>query len=119
MQDRFAQAATDRTASTDHRAGAAAPTTRVRPVQVKFRPPVTWTERVVAAAYADVLGLPADHIGLNDDFFALGGNSVSAARVVRLLGEALDADVAVPAIFADPTVAGLAERIAGSTAGSP
>ncbi|WP_433725585.1 thioesterase domain-containing protein [Nocardia sp. CA-129566] len=92
---------------------------RVRAVQTKFRPAVTWTERVVAAAYADVLGLPTDHIGLNDDFFALGGNALSAARVVRLLGEALTADIAVPAMFADPTVAGLAERIAGSTVGAP
>ncbi|WP_406230182.1 amino acid adenylation domain-containing protein [Nocardia sp. NBC_01009] len=81
------------------------------PTRAEFRPAVTKTERAVAAAYGEVLELSAHRIGSNDDFFALGGNSLNAVRTARLLGEALHTEVAALAVFADPTVAGLAECI--------
>jgi len=43
-------------------------------------------ERRIAAAWAEVLGSVADQIGPADDFFALGGHSLSALRVVLKLG---------------------------------
>ncbi|MFD0360158.1 amino acid adenylation domain-containing protein [Nocardia sp. GCM10030253] len=85
--------------------------------RAEFRPAVTRIERAVTAAYAEVLELAADCIGLDDDFFALGGNSLSAVRAVRLLHDALGVEVAVLAMLVDPTVAGLADRIASGAAG--
>ncbi|KAF0848829.1 non-ribosomal peptide synthetase [Nocardia caishijiensis] len=78
-----------------------------------FRAPSTEVERIVAATFAAVLGFPADRqVGLDDDFFALGGNSLTATQVVARLGVALDTQVPVRLLFDAPTVHTLAERCA-------
>ncbi|MBF4481066.1 non-ribosomal peptide synthase/polyketide synthase [Rhodococcus rhodochrous] len=74
-----------------------------------FRAPSTPIEEIVAGVFADVLGV--DRIGADDDFFALGGNSLIATQVVSRLGAALDAQVPVRALFEASTVAELATRV--------
>ncbi|WP_432421115.1 amino acid adenylation domain-containing protein, partial [Nocardia cyriacigeorgica] len=76
----------------------------------EFRPPSTRVEEIVAGVFAEVLG--AERVGADDDFFALGGNSLLATRVAARLGAALDARVPVRALFAASTVAGLAVELA-------
>ncbi|WP_324195191.1 non-ribosomal peptide synthase/polyketide synthase [Nocardia puris] len=75
---------------------------------VEYRAPETPVQRMVAEAVADVLGV--DRVGLDTDFFALGGNSLTATRVTARLGAALDAHLPVRVLFEAPTVAALAER---------
>ncbi|MGB7383177.1 MAG: amino acid adenylation domain-containing protein, partial [Rhodococcus sp. (in: high G+C Gram-positive bacteria)] len=75
----------------------------------QFRAPTTPIEETVANVFGDVLGAPV--VGLDDDFFELGGNSLIATQVVARLGAALDAQVPVRAIFESPTVAQLAIRV--------
>ncbi|MEV0687215.1 non-ribosomal peptide synthase/polyketide synthase [Nocardia sp. NPDC050378] len=78
-----------------------------------FRAPSTEVERIVATTFAAVLGFPADRqVGLDDDFFALGGNSLTATQVVARLGAALDTQVPVRLLFDAPTVHTLAARCA-------
>ncbi|WP_336084315.1 non-ribosomal peptide synthase/polyketide synthase [Nocardia sp. SSK8] len=78
-----------------------------------FRAPVTEAERIVAGTFAAVLGFPADReVGLDDDFFALGGNSLNATQVAARLGAALDTQIPVRLLFDAPTVADLAQRCA-------
>ena len=48
----------------------------------RYVAPVSEDERKLCAAFAAVLALPAGEIGLLDDFFDLGGNSLSAMSVV-------------------------------------
>ncbi|MET8878788.1 condensation domain-containing protein, partial [Nocardia sp. NPDC004604] len=74
-----------------------------------FRAPHTPTEHTVARAFIDVLGI--DAIGLDDSFFALGGDSLVATRVAARLGAALDAEIPVRLLFEASTVAELAGRI--------
>jgi len=74
-----------------------------------YRAPVTATEQIVAAVFAGLLG--ADRVGLDDDFFALGGNSLTATQVVARLGAALDAQIPVRMLFDASTVHDLAERV--------
>ncbi|MGN0124819.1 MAG: amino acid adenylation domain-containing protein, partial [Rhodococcus sp. (in: high G+C Gram-positive bacteria)] len=72
----------------------------------EFRAPVTDSERAVASVFEDVLGV--ERVGLDDDFFGLGGNSLMATRVVARLGEALDSRVPVRMLFEASTVEALA-----------
>ncbi|WP_415974021.1 amino acid adenylation domain-containing protein [Rhodococcus sp. 077-4] len=76
----------------------------------EFRPPTTPTEESVATVFAEVLGV--ERVGLDDDLFGLGGNSLSAMKLVSRLGRLLD-DTVVPVswLFSDSTVASLASRI--------
>ncbi|WP_431950608.1 amino acid adenylation domain-containing protein [Nocardia lijiangensis] len=74
-----------------------------------FRSPRTPLERTVAGSFAEVLKI--DAVGLDDSFFALGGDSVVATRVAARLGAALDTEIPVRLLFEAPTVAALATRI--------
>ncbi|WP_157106347.1 non-ribosomal peptide synthetase, partial [Nocardia sienata] len=75
----------------------------------EFRAPSTPIEEIVAGVYAGVLGV--DRVGADDDFFALGGNSLVATQVAARLGKALNTTVPVRALFEASTVAGLAVRV--------
>ncbi|MFQ6332095.1 amino acid adenylation domain-containing protein, partial [Nocardia sp. CWNU-33] len=74
-----------------------------------FRAPSTLIEEIVASVFADVLGI--ERVGVDDDFFALGGNSLIATQVTARLGEALNTGVPVRLLFEAPTVGALAVRV--------
>ncbi|GAD82589.1 amino acid adenylation domain-containing protein [Nocardia asteroides] len=80
-----------------------------------YREPADDNERAVAEVFTEVLGVPRP--GRDDDFFSLGGNSLLATRVVHRLRERTGTELTVAAFFADPTVAGLAERLSAGPAG--
>jgi amino acid adenylation domain-containing protein len=68
------------------------------------------TETLVAQTVASVLG--TDRVGATESFFDLGGNSLSAVRVIAALREVTGRDIELAWLFADPTVRGLAQRLA-------
>ncbi|NUR91978.1 MAG: non-ribosomal peptide synthetase, partial [Nonomuraea sp.] len=63
-------------------------------------------QALVAEVYGEVLGL--ERVGALDDFFALGGHSLFAVRVVARLRAAVGLEVPIRALFSAPTVEGLA-----------
>jgi len=69
-------------------------------------PPRTPTERALAGIWARVLGEPEP--GVHDDFFAAGGDSFLAMRVIAHVADRWAVHVPVRSLFAGPTVAGLA-----------
>ncbi|MGW1291982.1 amino acid adenylation domain-containing protein [Streptomyces sp. NPDC002533] len=71
----------------------------------EFVPPATDAERLVAAVWADTLG--ADRVGAHDSFFALGGDSILAIRVVAALRRG-GHEVSVGEIFAHQRLTDLA-----------
>ncbi|MEV1119913.1 non-ribosomal peptide synthase/polyketide synthase [Actinosynnema sp. NPDC049800] len=75
-----------------------------------FVAPRTGAERLVADVWADVLGLA--EVGAEDNFFTLGGDSISSIRVVSRLRSSFD--VSPRDLFDHPTVAALAARLSGS-----
>ncbi len=74
-----------------------------------LRAPSTPTEAAVLAVWQEVLGRAA--IGVDDDFFAAGGDSLLTLPLVFGLHTALGVDVPLSAVFATPTIAGLARDI--------
>jgi amino acid adenylation domain-containing protein len=79
-------------------------------------PPVGELEERLAAIWAEVLGAGA--VGRTDDFFALGGHSLSATRLMARVNGELDVRMPMRAVFEAPTVAGLARAIELRRAGS-
>ncbi|MGB7363995.1 MAG: amino acid adenylation domain-containing protein, partial [Rhodococcus sp. (in: high G+C Gram-positive bacteria)] len=75
----------------------------------EFRAPSMPVEEIVASVFAELLG--TDRVGRDDDFFALGGNSLIATRAVARLGAALDTTVTVRTLFEAPSVSALAARL--------
>ena len=65
--------------------------------------------------------LELDGIGVEDNFFDLGGDSIAAVRVISLVQRELDAPVGLAALFDAPTVAALAAtlREQGQGLGAP
>ncbi|MFE9411577.1 non-ribosomal peptide synthase/polyketide synthase [Streptomyces sp. NPDC006704] len=68
--------------------------------------PRTPAERLVAAAWAEVLD--TEEVGADDDFFALGGDSILAVRVVSRLRSAFGGDLSPRLLFTHPTLSALA-----------
>ena len=81
----------------------------------QYREPRTEIERIVADVFADVLGV--ERVGIDDDFFELGGNSLVATQLVTRVGSALGVQLGVRELFESTTVATLAAR-AESVAGN-
>ena len=74
-----------------------------------FRAPQTQTEEILAGIYAQVLGL--ERVGVDDSFFDLGGDSLSAMRVIAAINTALDTHLAVRTIFDAPSVRSLSQQL--------
>lgn len=68
----------------------------------RYRTPITATEHAVAAIFAEVLGV--DRIGRDDNFFDVGGNSLSATRVVARANAAFGVGLGVRDLFQAPVV---------------
>ncbi|MEU8652065.1 amino acid adenylation domain-containing protein [Streptomyces sp. NPDC048737] len=74
-----------------------------------YREPRTEAETIITAAYADVLGV--DRVGVDDDFFAVGGDSLRSIQVVAR-ARARGLDLTTREIFECRTAARLAEAAA-------
>ncbi|MFI9764407.1 amino acid adenylation domain-containing protein [Streptomyces sp. NPDC051963] len=71
-----------------------------------YREPRTEAEKVITAAYADVLGV--ERVGVDDDFFAVGGDSLRSIQVVAR-ARARGLELTTREIFECRTAARLAE----------
>ncbi len=78
-----------------------------------YRAPRTPAEEQVVGVFAEITG--ADRVGLDDNFFGLGGNSLGATRVVARINRALGSGLDVRDLFECGTAGRLAERAARRT----
>ncbi len=89
---------------------------RNRPVlSTPYLQPGTAREIEVTAIWEEVLGV--DGIGVRDNFFDLGGHSLSAARIVSRVLREFQVDVPMSSLFESSTVADMALAITQQQAG--
>ena len=69
-------------------------------------------EKKLIEIWRHVLGV--DKVGINDNFFDLGGNSLLAVRIVIDIKKSLTADISVTQLFQYPTVSSLAADLTKS-----
>jgi amino acid adenylation domain-containing protein len=77
-------------------------------LETAFREPDGGVEAAAAAAFREILGL--GRVGADDDFFDLGGDSLSAVELLAALGRTLGAELSAADLLEAPTPAGLAGR---------
>jgi myxalamid-type nonribosomal peptide synthetase MxaA len=80
-----------------------------------FVAPRNADEETLAGIWLEILGLP--RVGVHDDFFALGGHSLAATRLLHALRRAFGVDLPLRSLFRRPTIAGLAAEIAAAREG--
>ena len=68
------------------------------------------TEAALAAIWRDILGV--DELGVTDDFFELGGDSLAVARALARIRGELGVELTIGTLFRATTVALLAREIA-------
>jgi len=79
------------------------------PPDADHRPPRSAVERRLAEIWSGLLG--NERIGLDDDFFDLGGNSLLALQVVTRIRAELRLALPLHVVFERPTLAGLVEAV--------
>jgi len=85
------------------------------PTGAPIGPPRTPGEQLLADLFQEVLKLER-RLSPHDDFFHLGGHSLSVVQLASRAGAVFGVDVDLRTVFEHPTVAGLAEWIAGAAA---
>jgi acyl carrier protein len=70
-----------------------------------FEAPRTELEERLARLFQEMLGI--GQVGVHDNFFDLGGNSLVATQLISRLREAFEVEIALRALFEAPTVAKL------------
>ncbi|MGH9350176.1 MAG: non-ribosomal peptide synthetase [Vicinamibacterales bacterium] len=78
-----------------------------------YRQPRTADERALCTIFAEVLGV--DRVGLDDDFFAIGGHSLSAMRVIMRSRAQLGIPLSFRTMLEHGTVAAILQQVASAS----
>lgn len=85
-----------------------------RPVLLEgFVAPRNDLEKTIAKIWREVLAL--EQIGIHDDFFDVGGNSLLAMQIIAKVSNTFEVYLPLHSLFDRPTIAGLAENVASRT----
>lgn len=73
--------------------------------EIEYTAPQTEMEQAIAALWHE--SLRVERAGIYDNFFALGGHSISAAQIIHRINQTFQIDIPLRAIFDEPSIAGL------------
>ncbi|WP_298917494.1 non-ribosomal peptide synthetase [uncultured Nostoc sp.] len=84
--------------------------TDLRPtIEVSYKAPSSEIERVIAIIWQEVLKL--EKVGINDNFFDLGGHSLLMVQVKQKLDAALNKELSIIELFQNPTIQSLVKYL--------
>jgi amino acid adenylation domain-containing protein len=86
-------------------------------LNVDYIPPKTRLEEMVAGIWKEVLQL--DELGVNDNFFDVGGNSFDIIKINNILQEQLKKNIPIVKMFEYPTVGTLAGYLTQDNSDAP
>ncbi|TMO68534.1 non-ribosomal peptide synthetase [Pseudoalteromonas aurantia] len=78
-----------------------------------FVAPSNELEEILCQIWQALLGV--EKVGINDNFFSLGGNSISAIRMSAMARKRLQVDIPLADLFASQTISKLAEKLANGS----
>jgi len=87
-----------------------------RQTAATYRPPADEMEALIAELWQEVLGL--EQVGVDDNFFDLGGHSLALVQLQKKLRERLSREISIVELFRAPTVSSLARSLAEAPADS-
>jgi len=85
------------------------PTERYHQKQENFVAPVSVTEKTLTAIWQEVLNI--HQIGIDDNFFDLGGTSLMVMRIVNQVNKKTDSNLRLASLYQLPTIRQLAQKI--------
>ncbi|MDR1057744.1 MAG: amino acid adenylation domain-containing protein [Coxiellaceae bacterium] len=79
--------------------------------QIKYVAPKNELEEKLCKIYAQVLNLPIEYVGITNNFFDMGGDSISSIQIVSKIRQQLNLSVSIRDIFNNTTIERLANNI--------
>ncbi len=79
----------------------------VKDIDYEYQAPRDDVEETIAGAWQELLGF--DRIGIDDNFFELNGDSVTATQLISRLQQLYPVEISLQSFFAEPTIAHLAD----------
>ncbi|MCP4146335.1 MAG: amino acid adenylation domain-containing protein, partial [bacterium] len=95
----------------DRKALARSPITGLR--EQTYQPPRDENEKELAGIWTEILGTPQEEIGIDDDFFQIGGHSLKATRMAARIHKHFNIKLTLSEIFKTPTIRALTNTIKG------
>jgi len=78
-------------------------------ISTDYEPPTNELQELILDTWEKILGIKK--IGIMDDWFELGGDSLTVAQLISRIREVYPVEISVNIFFENPTIAGLAEMI--------
>ncbi|MCP4156494.1 MAG: non-ribosomal peptide synthetase, partial [bacterium] len=77
----------------------------------QYTPPRNETEKKLAKIWTQILGMPENKIGIDMDFFHLGGHSLKATILIAHVHKEFEVEIPLSAIFKKTTIRTIAQHI--------
>ncbi|MCP4153226.1 MAG: hypothetical protein GY757_36180, partial [bacterium] len=81
----------------------------------RFIAPGSDIERKLAGLWSEILSIEEEKIGLDADFFEMGGHSLKATVMIARIHKEWNTGLSLPELFKAPTIRGLANYLEGET----